>query len=298
MTEDIEKRKHDHIQLTFESQTKTGDERFNYEPLFSAHPVNDDSITNIKFLGKELGAPIWISSMTGGTELAKKINTNLAKVAKKYRLGMGLGSCRALLESQTRFDDFNMRYLLGYDLPLYANLGICQIEQLLDQNKAKAIDELVDQLEADGLIVHINPLQEWFQDEGDRLKIPALKVLEQLIEQTNVKIIVKEVGQGMGPKSLKALMKLPLEAIDFGAFGGTNFSYLEQLRSSKGLNDNMCLVGHTADEMVKIVLDLKKDLGTNARCTSFIISGGIEDYLQGFYLTQRLGMPSIYGQAK
>ena len=102
----------------------------------------------------------------------------------------------------------------------------------------------------------------------------------------------------MGPKSLRALMELPLEAIDFAAFGGTNFSYLEQLRSVKGHHDNMCLVGHTADEMVENVLDLKRDLGKKAQCTSFIISGGVEDYLQGFYLMQRLGMPSVYGQAK
>ncbi len=298
MTTDIEQRKKDHIELTTKAQTTKPDDRFSYEPLFSSHPVSMDPITKTEFLGHSLGAPIWISSMTGGTELAYKINTNLAKVANKYRLGMGLGSCRPLLDGKDRFDDFNMRPLLGDDLPLYCNLGICQVEDLLDQKRERDMEALVKQVQANGLIVHINPLQEWFQDEGDRLKRSPLEILRELLEKTNFKVIVKEVGQGMGPKSLEALMRLPLAAIDFGAFGGTNFSYLEILRSQNGLSDNMCLVGHTAEQMVENVLVLKEILGTSVQCKNFIVSGGVKDYLQGFYLIQKLGAPSLYGHAK
>ena len=104
------------------------DDRFYYEPLLSAHP----SETNpVGFLGKKLRAPIWVSSMTGGTELARKINTNLARACREFGMGMGLGSCRSLLDRDEYLGDFNVRELIGDELPFYANLGIAQVEQLI-----------------------------------------------------------------------------------------------------------------------------------------------------------------------
>lgn len=294
-------RKEDHIKLAFKSQIENGqiDRRFQYEPILAAHPQIADQPT-INFAGKQMKAPLWISSMTGGTELAKKINTNLAMICKEFGLGMGLGSCRKLLEEDTYFQDFNMRPILGDDVPFYANLGIAQIEKLLRENKVELIDQMLDKLQADGLIIHVNPFQEWLQPEGDVISESPLTSINKLIEQFDGKIIVKEVGQGMGPESLRALMQLPIECIEFAALGGTNFSKLELFRSdieAREIFAGLAKVGHTAEEMVFMVNGLLEELQDKAKCKHYIISGGVKNFLDGYYLINKLNAKCIFGQA-
>lgn len=299
-----EDRKKDHIDLAREAQTARAlvDDRFNYEPLFSAHPKADLDLS-LTFLEKKLKAPLWVSSMTGGTGEARHINQNLARVCHEFGLGMGLGSCRVLLESESNkkyFNDFNLRPILGADLPFFANLGIAQIESLLLKNDQQKINDMLGSLDADGLIVHINPLQEWFQPEGDRLQKSPLETLEKLCKVLNSKIIVKEVGQGMGPRSLKALLEMPISAIELAAFGGTNFSKLEQLRAKENTAswmENLALVGHTAPEMVDILNALLTS-NSQYKKKQIIISGGVENILDGFYLREKLNYTSVIGQAK
>lgn len=299
----VNKRKADHLALTNSAQTGAQDldTRFDYEPLFAAHPVGDDWIKPVSFLGKTLKAPLWISSMTGGTIEAKTINTNLAKAAKEFGLGFGLGSCRSLLDSSERFEDFNFRPLLGEETPFYANLGIAQVEQTLAAGEVDKIHNMVERLQVDGLIIHINPLQEWFQPEGDRLKVSPLETLKAFMKHTRYPIIVKEVGQGFGPKSLEALMKLPLAAIEFGAFGGTNFSRMEQLRDITSCNDGdhgLQFVGHTAAEMLTHVNRIIDTFGAAIQCRSFIVSGGIRSALSGYELITQCRADAVYAQAK
>ena len=95
----LNKRKSDHIELAFESQLAQNDGRFFYEPIFAPSPVGAQLVETI-IGGKSMRAPIWISSMTGGAEKAGSINQNLAKVAREYGLGMGLGSCRPVIEEK------------------------------------------------------------------------------------------------------------------------------------------------------------------------------------------------------
>jgi isopentenyl-diphosphate delta-isomerase len=115
-----DQRKSDHIELAFKSRIASNelDSRFYYEPMLAAHPKPQDDLA-LTFLGKKLRFPIWVSSMTGGTALAGKINRNLAKACKEFGLGMGLGSCRMLLESDTYLGDFKMRNLIGDEVPFY-----------------------------------------------------------------------------------------------------------------------------------------------------------------------------------
>lgn len=299
-----EERKKDHIDLAVSSQLprRMVDSRFFYEPLLSAHPDAQNSIDlSQSFLGKTLKAPFWISSMTGGTGEARHINQNLARVCSAFGFGMGLGSCRVLLsddaDSKKFFPDFNLRPLLGKDLPFFANLGIAQVEALIASGETGKITAMIGALEADGLIVHINPLQEWFQPEGDRLKKAPLETLTKLCSLANYKIIVKEVGQGMGPKSLKAILDLPVAGIELAAFGGTNFTRLEQLRSKEKRGEAFSRVGHTALEMVEFLNELARGNAAYA-AKQIIISGGIENCLDGFYLRETLNYPSVIGQAK
>lgn len=299
-----ETRKRDHIELTQKAQTERAevDSRFYYEPMQSAHP-NSQTDLSTNFLGKKMAAPFWISSMTGGVGEARHINQNLARVCREFSLGMGLGSCRVLLESDQYFEDFNLRPILGPELPFFANLGIAQLETLIADGEINKIFDLINRLDTDGLIVHVNPLQEWFQPEGDKFLYSPIETVTKLcaaFEGSEKKIIVKEVGQGMGPKSLKALLDLPIHAIESASFGGTNFSKLELLRS-KGVNvkeiEALSKVGHTSLEMIGILNNLLK---TNPLYIEkqIIISGGIENFLDGHYLQEQLNFSSIIGQAK
>lgn len=296
-------RKKDHIELAFRSQITTAlqDKRFFYEPLLSAHKAEKSNA--IDFLNKPLKAPMWISSMTGGTAIANTINKNLALAAHNFGLGMGLGSCRSLLSDDKYFEDFNLRPIIGHNLPLYANLGIAQIEALLENKEAYRIEKLIDKLQADGLIIHVNPIQEWLQPEGDKFKKPALQtIIDLMTTLPKLKYIVKEVGQGMGPQSLEALLRLPLEAIDFAAHGGTNFAKIELLRQDNNIPvgyDLIPTIGHSAEEMIyftnEIVEKLQKQ--NSLSCKQIIVSGGISSFLDGYFLINKLSLPSIYGQA-
>ncbi|MFN8282740.1 MAG: hypothetical protein U0U67_05965 [Chitinophagales bacterium] len=293
-------RKHDHIQLAFQSQVESLaiDKRFSYEPMLSAHPKK--TTASISFLGKNIQTPIWVSSMTGGTEKAFTINSNLARACNEFKMGMGLGSCRSILESNERLHDFDFRKIIGDDLPFYANIGIAQLEILLNENKLFLIDNLIDKLSVDGIIIHINPLQEWLQPEGDKIKEVPIITIQKFLEKTKQKVIIKEVGQGFGKESLRALVQLPIEAIEFAAHGGTNFSKLELLRTSETnqqIFNEISHIGHSAEEMVTFINELKTELGNNFACKQFIISGGVKTFLDGYYLMEKLDATAIYGQA-
>ncbi len=293
-----ETRKHDHIALAFESQVTQTDSRFYYEPLLSAHPKG--GLNPIKILNHTLKAPLWISSMTGGTQKAGIINRNLAQACHEFGLGMGLGSCRIILDDNTYFADFNLRDIIGDDLPFYANLGIAQLEELIANNQLQKAIDLVNRLRADGLIIHVNPMQEWLQPEGDRFAHDSLTTIKRVLDKVNFPVIVKEVGQGMGYHSLKELFKLPLQAIDFGAHGGTNFAMLELLRATpevKEFYEPLAFVGHTAEEMIHLTNRILDELMGQACCNEVIISGGIRNFLDGYYYTQKINIPAIYGQA-
>jgi len=294
----MESRKKDHINLAFQSQTPNDllDSRFNYEPMLAAHP---NGLQPFIFLGKSFRVPMWVSSMTGGTALAQKINRNLASACKEFGFGMGLGSCRVILDDHTYFADFDMRDVIGSDMPLYANLGICQIEQLIDNHKTDKINELIKRLRADGLIVHVNPIQEWIQPEGDRIQHPPIETIQRLLDKVQFPLIVKEVGQGIGPASLRKLLNLPLAAIEFAAFGGTNFAEIELLRNSEAnhqLIEPISKVGEDANQMLTHVNQIFNE-EKSIQCKQLIISGGIKSFLDGYFFLQKSLIPAVYGQA-
>lgn len=295
----MEDRKKDHINLALDSQTLKDemDRRFWYEPVLNPHPTQLSSFT---FLRKQFKAPLWVSSMTGGTQLAGKINSNLARACNEFGFGMGLGSCRIILRDNAHFADFDMRPIIGDDLPLFANLGIAQMEELIVSDRAHIANDLVKRLRADGLIIHINPLQEWFQPEGDRLQHAPLYTIQKFLEKADCPVIVKEVGQGMGPQSLLQLMKLPLAAIEFASFGGTNFARMEMMRDpdaeTASLLSPLTSVGVDAGDMLEAVNAIANS-GKDILCKEVIISGGIKSFLDGFYYVKKSELPAVYGQA-
>lgn len=295
--ESLEPRKKDHIDLAFKSQTSLFeiDNRFHYEPMLSAHP--EKGLTPFTFLGKAHKIPLWVSSMTGGTQLAGTINRNLARACNEFGMGMGLGSCRIILNDDTYLQDFNMRPIIG-DMPLWANLGIAQIEELISNGKISLATSLVEKLEADGLIIHVNPMQEWFQPEGDVLKSAPIETIKKFLDTFKYPVIVKEVGQGIGPESLRQLLQLPIQAIEFAAFGGTNFAKVELLRNKEAqvaLFEPMSYIGEDALSMVESINTIITSEDTV--CKELIISGGVKNFLDGYYLLKKSTLPAVYGMA-
>ncbi len=296
-------RKVGHIALAESSQTSTvtKDPRFYYEPLLYHQEKIDLSRT---VAGKKVSYPLWISSMTGGTEIAKNINQNLALTAKEFGLGMGLGSLRPLLNSNSRIADFEVRKYLGPDLPLMGNIGIAQIEELMDHSKLHLIDELCKNLELDGLFIHINLLQEWFQPNGDVVLRSPVELLKIALDKIKAPIFIKEVGHGFGPKSLAQLFDLPIRGIEFGAFGGTNFSLIEEKRKSeKDLTHPLIYVGHSYDEMMDSLINLylnRPDIQNKINESTLIVSGGIRNFLDGYFAIEKMsGVNSVlYAHAK
>ena len=294
----LNKRKSDHIELAFQSQLTENDDRFIYEPLFCESPKTDFTLP-INIGEKVMNYPLWISSMTGGAEKAGEINKNLALVAAKFKLGMGLGSCRPVLENPPSASDFAVRKYIG-DQPLFVNLGIAQIEELIEKNQLNRIHELIENLESDGLIIHLNPLQEWFQPEGDHFRYSPLVTIKKVLDFLKYPIMVKEVGQGFGPKSMEALLKLPLEAVDFGSFGGTNFSLLENLRRDDVRKETwLCAthVGHTAEEMSNWATEIIERAPAEINTKTIIVSGGIKTFLDGYYHINKIPHQAMYAHA-
>ncbi len=291
-SDELAGRKGDHIELAEKARTQSSaiDSRFNYEPLFFSHPKFEDT-WKTKFLGFNFDYPFWVSSMTGGTDHAKVINENLAKLCGEFKLGMGLGSCRSLLDGKNRLNEFAVKKFMGAQ-PLFANIGIAQVEELLAAGSVSKIHEMVKMVEADGLIIHINPLQEWFQPEGDRFTVSPITTLNKFLNNVTYPVIVKEVGQGMGPKSLRALLEMPIAGIELAAFGGTNFTLLESFRATPDhTREPFIHVGHSALEMVEVLNALP------TRNKEIIISGGIKTMLDGYEFKSKLKANSVIGMA-
>jgi isopentenyl-diphosphate delta-isomerase len=165
--------------------------------------------------------------MTGGTELAHLVNTRLAMVAQRYGLAMGVGSQRIALEQPELAPTFAVRSLAP-DILLLANLGAVQL------NYGCGLEDclkLVELLEADALILHLNPLQEWVQSGGDSNFKGLLAKIQQICAQLPVPVIAKEVGNGISSMMAQRLIEAGVAAIDVAGAGGTSWAKVESQRA-------------------------------------------------------------------
>ena len=314
-SKNIEERKASHLELSEKSQTwGSKDKRFLYEPLFARHPAKSleelQADLSLSFLNCQLGAPLWISSMTGGSVKSRKVNEQLALAAHKYRLGMGLGSCRPLLlDFKKYFSDFNLRPLLGDGLPLWANLGIAQVEEILQKRQQQELEQILNELKVDGLIIHLNLLQEWAQPEGDEIRRPLFETVSEFAQAWQLPLMFKEVGHGLGPESLRLLLSLNPQALETAALGGTNFTAMEQLRKNENqyaeMDAEFNRVGHDLSEMIDFLLQLKNNehsffQGIGVQSRGFILSGGLHSQLDAHFVLERargLSVPAVVGMA-
>jgi len=224
-------RKGEHLRIALEKNVgfrtlTTGFEKYRF--LHCALPELDLSEvdTSTVFLGKRLKAPFLISPMTGGTEEAGRVNRNLALVAQELGWAMGVGSQRAAFEDPSLASTYKVRDIAP-DILLFANLGAVQL------NYGYGVDECrraVEMIQADALILHLNPLQEALQPEGNADFSGLLAKIEKVCASLEVPVIVKEVGWGISPEVALKLKEAGVAAIDVAGAGGTCWSLIEMHR--------------------------------------------------------------------
>ncbi|HHP7243790.1 MAG TPA: type 2 isopentenyl-diphosphate Delta-isomerase [Elainellaceae cyanobacterium] len=225
-------RKADHLRICLDEdvqfhQTTSGFERYRFTHCCLPELDQSDIRLESSFLGKSLNVPLLISSMTGGTEQAKLINDRLAEVAQHYRIAMGVGSQRVAVENPAVASTFSVRSHAP-DILLFANLGAVQL------NYDYGLDEclrVVDWLDADALILHLNPLQECVQTKGDTNFRGLLSKIERLCETLPVPVVAKEVGNGISAPMAQRLLEVGVSAIDVAGAGGTSWAKVESERA-------------------------------------------------------------------
>lgn len=222
----ISNRKLEHLLLckncNVEYRKKTGFEEI--ELIHKALPeVNKEDIDiSINILGKKLDSPFIISAMTGGHPAALTINKELAKAVNKLNIGMGVGSQRAAVKNPELIPTYTIVREEAPSAFLIGNIGCQQIE-LAEQS--------VDMIKADALAVHLNPLQEAIQPEGDVNAVGHVKAIEEICKKLKVPVIAKETGAGINAEDAMALENAGVGAIDIAGAGGTSWAAVETYRA-------------------------------------------------------------------
>lgn len=228
----ISQRKDEHISICLNEKVtfnKTnGFEK--YEFVHKAVPgINlGDIDISTSFLGKDFTYPFFIEPITGGSSKGGEINQNLARAAQETGIGMGVGSQRAMLENPTIVYTYQIREAAPSIL-LLGNIGATQLSSL----NSRAILEMVNQIGADGLAIHLNAAQELCQPEGDTNWANVLTDIEKICSVTPFPIIVKETGCGIDGETAQFLESAGVDCIDIAGAGGTSFTKVESYRAPK-----------------------------------------------------------------
>ncbi len=229
----IQQRKQDHLRIVAEENVRfkhisAGFEhyRFVHNALPELNFSEIDSTT--PFLGYSLGAPLVINPMSGGVDQGKALNRALAEVAQAEKIALGLGSLRPALEDETTLESFRVARESAPDIPILANIGAIQLKSDSNQDQ---LSQLLSQIGADALTVHLNPLQEVLQPEGEPNFAGVLRALEQARDRFGLPLIIKEVGCGLSKKVLQKLAEIGIKWVDVSGAGGTSFAQVEEKRS-------------------------------------------------------------------
>src|SRR5690606_11365751 len=232
MSNSINKRKSEHIQIALNEKVTGNDITTGFEKITFIHnalpEIDFDEISiATNFLGKDCKTPFLISSMTGGAEFADTINRHLAQAAQARGWSLALGSTRALIESKEFHSSFQVRKYAP-DIPIIANLGAVQFNYGFGVEQCEQIIDITD---ANALVLHLNSIQEVIQEEGNTNFKDLLTKIEEVCTTLSVPVGVKEVGWGIDGKTAKKLYDVGISFVDVAGAGGTSWSQVEKMRS-------------------------------------------------------------------
>lgn len=223
-------RKAEHIRLALDRRMQLSGSAFDeYRFGHAALPEIDlaEVDVSVEFLGRRLAAPLLISCMTGGTELAGRINRNLAEAAERTGIAVGVGSQRKALEDPELADTFRIRDAAP-SVPLLANLGAVQLNYGVGVAECR---QAVEMIAADALVLHLNPLQEAIQPEGQGNFSNLLPKIGEIARELPVPVVAKEIGCGISEATARALAGVGVGIIDTAGVGGTSWARIEASRA-------------------------------------------------------------------
>jgi isopentenyl-diphosphate delta-isomerase len=232
------KRKIEHIEICLEEDVQSGSSTMleDIHLIHNALPeINKDSIdlaTN--FLGLRADAPIMIAAMTGGHPQTYEINKRLAEAAEEIRVPIGVGSQRAAIEDPSLSNTFSVVRESAPSVPIVANIGATHANYATDA---------IEMINADILAIHLNPLQEAIQPEGDCDSESTLRNIAEIIDNVDIPVIIKETGAGISSHVAKSLEAIGVEAVDIGGVGGTSWSAVEFYRAKRENNEIKARLG-------------------------------------------------------
>ena len=216
--------------VSFRRKT-AGFERFEFQHKALPELDFSDVDPTTTFLGKKISFPFVISSMTGGYDDATRINRQLAEVCAEKQIAMGVGSQRQALEDKKFHRSFSVVREVAPAIPVFGNIGAAEVAKLKD---ASTVKRLADLIQANAFAVHLNPLQELLQPEGNPHFRGVLKGIAMLVKELSIPLIVKEIGAGISLSVAKRLVDVGVSIIDVAGAGGTSWAGVEILRRSKG----------------------------------------------------------------
>jgi len=287
----IQKRKKDHVELTVNEDVfykkTTGFEQYDF--VHNALPETETDSVDLsgKLLGRSFDMPFFVSSMTGGYADGESVNAKLASFCEKMNLPLGVGSQRAMIENPEETSSFSVVRKYAPSAFIAANIGGAQ---LIGGLPGKDVTRMINSIEADAVIVHLNPLQELMQPEGDRNFKGIEEGIHRLIETSEIPVIVKETGAGLSADVAKRLLTAGVAVIDTAGAGGTSWAKVENLRQKDGnalnhFND----WGIPTAESVQNIVVLRSDYDFE-----LIASGGIRD---AFDLVKALALGADFAAA-
>ena len=269
-------RKKEHLELCKTDKVKfktktTGFENYEFKH-YAITGVDIDKIEfKTRFLNKKINFPFLISCMTGGTDEANNINAQLAVVAENLGIPIGVGSQRQAIENDRFSRSFKVVRENAPNVPVLSNIGAAQVVQL---KSISPLQKIIDMIEADALVIHINPLQELLQDEGEINFKGLLKKIRTIVKKIKIPIIAKEVGAGISYEAAKKLLEVGVKGIDVSGAGGTSWAGVEILRTKKNKDNHFWDWGLPTSFCIKEVFKLKKKFKF-----TLVGSGGISNGL-------------------
>ena len=280
-------RKHSHVEICLHgdiafNRKSTGFERFDFQHDALPELRFSDIDLSTTFLGSKIAAPLMISSMTGGYSEAAALNQQLAETAEHFRIPLGVGSMRQALENTSYRESFAIVRKYAPSVQIFANIGAPEIAKgLTDQE----INIMLELLQADGLIVHLNAAQELFQPEGNTDFRHVLHQLSALTAKIPVPVIVKEVGCGISPSAALRLIEAGVKVIDVAGAGGISWQKVEEIRYTRQFGHDTRFSTPALEELLnwgiptaQCLLDIRtlKQEHPELKDIEIIASGGIQ----------------------
>ena len=268
----ISKRKSEHVRIALNRdvrfKTKTsGFEQYDFIHCALPEMNFNDVSTETEFLDKSLSFPFMISAITGGYSGAMEINRKLAEACREERIALGIGSMRQAVENDRHLESFRIVRKTAPNGVIIANIGATQVAEM---KTISSFQRMVDLIAADAMAVHLNPLQEVLQPEGDGRFLGVLRGIERLVKKLGVPIIVKEIGCGISEDVARKLAGVGVKYLDIAGAGGTSWAGIESYRTAnKTLAETFWDWGIPTAQSLEMVRRVKT--------IRIIASGGIAD---------------------